>query len=71
MADTWIVVLGSHLPYHLSAAWGPFATEQEAHDFAAFATREIDPATPMKLKPPAAELLFWRETLAGSKDFSR
>ena len=71
MADTWMVVLGSHIPYHTSAVWGPFATEHEARDFAAFATREIDPATPMKLQSPAAELLSWRETLADREDLVR
>jgi hypothetical protein len=55
----YAVVLGSHLPYHASACWGPFASLLEAEKFARYVTAEIDPAQVMRLLSPAGELLNW------------
>lgn len=42
---------------------GPFSDEDEAAQFAAFATVEIDPATVVPLMSPAGQLLGWRESM--------
>ncbi len=59
----WAVILGSHLPYHVSAAWGPFTVYEEAVEFAKYVTAEIDPAFIAPLGSPARELLSWREMM--------
>lgn len=57
----WVVILGSHQPYHSSACWGPFSDEATAKRFAAYAHHEIDPAQVVKVLCPVAELLNWRD----------
>ena len=47
--------------------FGPFATRTEAAAFAAFATREIDPAEVRMLCSPVAELLSWRDMMLKAK----
>lgn len=59
-ADQWVVVLGTHLPYHASACW-ILRDEDTARRFAEFVTAEIDPAQVMRALDPAAELLNWRQ----------
>lgn len=56
----WAVILGSHQPYHVSACW-VFASQETAERFAAYVTREIDPAQVLKVQDPVSELLNWRE----------
>jgi hypothetical protein len=60
----WVVVLGSHLPYHQSACWGPFSDQATAEQFAAYVTAEIDPAQVIRAADPVSELLNWREHIA-------
>ncbi len=60
----WVVILGSHLPYHSSACWGPFADQAAAERFARFVTDEIDPATAHRVMDPASEVLNWRASIA-------
>lgn len=60
--SAWVVVLGSHLPYHASACW-VFTDRSTAERFAAFVTAEIDPAQVMQALDPVSELLNWRETV--------
>jgi hypothetical protein len=38
----WVVILGSHLPYHSSACW-VFTDQATAGRFAEFVSAEIDP----------------------------
>jgi hypothetical protein len=64
----WVVVLGSHLPYHASAAWGPFADEATARAFAAYVTEEIDPAFVCRLGSPVTELLNWRAEFGARRE---
>jgi hypothetical protein len=59
----WVVVLGSHQPYQTSACW-VFDDQDTAERFAAFVTREIDPAQVVKALNPVSELLNWREHIA-------
>ncbi len=59
-ATTWVVVLGSHKEYHSSACW-VFDNQDTAERFAAYVTREIDPARVLKALDPVAELLTWRQ----------
>jgi hypothetical protein len=61
----WVVVLGSHEPYHASACW-VFTDQAVAERFAAFVTREIDPAQVLKALDPVSELLNWRDQIAPS-----
>ena len=63
--STWVVVLGSHERYHSSACW-VFDDQDTADRFAAYVTREIDPAQVLKALDPVAELLTWRENQLGS-----
>lgn len=56
----WAVILGSHKPYHASACW-VFEDQGTAERFAAYVTREIDPAQVVKALDPVAELLTWRD----------
>jgi hypothetical protein len=60
----WVVILGSHLPYHASAAWLIPEGEQTAREFAAYVTAEVDPAQAMPLMSAAGELMHWREQVA-------
>lgn len=60
----WVVVLGSHLRYHSSACWGPFADQESADRFAAFVTAEVDPAESLRVMDPASEVLNWRDMVA-------
>lgn len=60
----WVVVLGSHLRYHSSACWGPFADEAAAKRFAEFVTAEVDPAEALRVMDPASEVLNWRDMVA-------
>jgi hypothetical protein len=66
----WVVILGSHLPYHQSACWaftsqGPDDdVEARARAFAEFVTREIDPAQVLQTNDPVDELLRWRTMIA-------
>src|SRR5215831_2332938 len=46
---SWAVILTSHLPYHVSAAWIIDGDRDQAARFAAFVTREIDPAVVLPL----------------------
>ena len=59
----WVVVLGSHQPYHASACW-VFTDQDVAERFAAYVTAEIDPAQVVKALDPVSELLTWREHIA-------
>lgn len=59
----WVVILGSHQPYHASACW-VFTDQAVAERFAAYVTREIDPAQVVKALDPVSELLNWREHIA-------
>ena len=59
----WVVVLGSHMAYHASACW-VFTDRDVAERFAAYVTREIDPAQVIKAMDPVSELLNWREHIA-------
>jgi hypothetical protein len=43
--------------------WGPFATREEAGEFAEFVTAEIDPAEVRTLSSPVGELLAWRKAM--------
>ena len=43
--------------------WGPFATREEADEFAEFVTHEIDPAEVLTLMSPTGELLTWRKAM--------
>jgi len=60
----WVVVVGSHLPYHSSACWGPFSDQAVADAFAAYVTAEVDPARAMRVMDPVSDLLTWREHIA-------
>jgi len=60
----WVVVLGSHLPYHSSACWGLFSDQAVADAFAAYITAEFDPARAIRVIDPVSELLTWREHIA-------
>jgi hypothetical protein len=55
MTDQWVVLLDSGMRH----AYGPIEGEAAAADFAAFLTKEVDPATWVKLQSPTAELLSW------------
>lgn len=59
LSKPWVVVLGSHLPYHASAAWLVPEGEAVARQFAEWVTKEIDPAQAMPLGSPAQEILTW------------
>lgn len=48
--------------------WGPFASREEADEFAEFVTREIDPAEVRTLQSPAGELLSWRRAMKEWRD---
>lgn len=61
------VILTSHLPYHVSAGWGPFGDRDEAIRFAAFVTAEVDPASVITLQSPVAEALNWRDMIRAEK----
>lgn len=58
MASQFAVVLKDQ-----GTVWGPFASREEADEFAEFVTREIDPAEVHTLCSAAAELLAWRKTM--------
>lgn len=60
---TWVVALGSHQPYHISAAWVfPDESEQQARDFAKWASGQIDPCVVTRARDPLAEMLAWHES---------
>lgn len=61
----WVVVLGSHQPYHASACW-VLGDEDTAKRFAEFVTAEIDPAQVMRALDPVTELLNWRRGKDGT-----
>lgn len=58
----WVVVLGSQA-YSATACW-VFTDQATAERFAAYVTREIDPARVVKAADPVSELLNWREHIA-------
>jgi hypothetical protein len=59
MSDLFVVILDTGLD---PIVYGPTEDEDTARDFAAFMTREVDPATVHKLHSPTRELLaFWKE----------
>jgi len=51
----WVVVLTSHLRYHVSACWGPFPGEGAAQRFADHITAEVDPAIAIRVMNPDSE----------------
>ena len=51
--------------------WGPFATREEADEFAEFVTAEIDPAEVHALMWPAGELLAWRKVMLAHLETQR
>jgi hypothetical protein len=63
----WVVVLASHVPYHVSACWA-FSDEEEARRFAAFVTAEIDQAVVLRAQSPVRELLNWRDEFGARKE---
>jgi hypothetical protein len=65
MRETYVVILDAGLvgPY----AYGPFHDGQTAYDFAAYLTKEVDPATVVLLRDPARELLaYWKTGLGAT-----
>lgn len=56
MTDLWVALLDTGSGRY---AYGPFDGEPAAADFAGFLTKEVDPATTVRLQSPTAELLSW------------
>lgn len=52
----WVVLLGP-----AERVWGPFDDEEQAWEFARFASEEIDPAYVRPLISPVTEVLAWRD----------
>lgn len=58
----WIVRLPMNDDHHV--CYGPFTSEEEAQQFAAFMTAEVDPAFVEELHAALPELLTWRTDVA-------